>query len=216
MEELIPGTERVLANHGSVNEIERCMLSVPLTLDDAPAEPKLGAKAISLPEKQDREIATEFIVLSLGPLQAFIAGPLRLLLVCDGEQVVSVQIEAGYASRNIAYAMTQAPASEGALLASLLDPLAPVAGRVAYISVLEQLQRFEPDPIVVQQREAALALERAQNHLCWLVRFATVVANDRVTFAASNLYDELNEMAVNILTSVTSEAEPGPAERLVK
>jgi NADH:ubiquinone oxidoreductase subunit D len=204
MEELIPGSERVLGNHG-VNEIARRMLSVVLTLDDAPAEPKLGAKAISLPEKQDREIATEFIVLSLGPLQAFTAGPLRLLLVCDGEQVVSAQVETGYSARNVAGAIMQASPAEIARLASSLDPLAPVAGRIAYVTALERLQRFEPSPIVVQQREAALALERAQNHLCWLVRFATVVANDRLTFAASNLYDELNEMAVNTLTLSTSE-----------
>ncbi len=197
MEALIPGAER-LTTVPSIDEIERRMLGLPLMVDEAPPEPKPDAKIISLSAKDERELATELVVLSLGPIQPFTAGPLRLLLVCDGEQVVSVEIESGYAARNVAYAMMQAPRSEAAKLAGCLDPLAPVAGRLAFITALERLQRFVPEPIVIQQREAALALERAQNHLCWLVRFSRIVANDRLATIAGGLYRELSELAAAV------------------
>ncbi|HVA63355.1 MAG TPA: hypothetical protein VNF74_06505, partial [Terriglobales bacterium] len=61
------------------------------------AEPTFTEATISLPNKQERELATELAVLSLGPIQSLTAGPLRLLLICDGEQVLQAQVEAGYA-----------------------------------------------------------------------------------------------------------------------
>jgi Ni,Fe-hydrogenase III large subunit len=193
VEDLVPGAERV-ANPASADEIGRRMVNVHLTLDEAPSEPQSEAKTISLPGKGALELTTELVVLSLGPVQPFTAGPLRLLLVCDGEQIVSAQIEAGYAARDVAGAMTRATPSEIADLASALDPLAPVAGRIAYVSALERLHGHEPDALVIQQREAALALERAQNHLCWLVRFAEILANDRLIGLARSLYCDLTEM----------------------
>jgi hypothetical protein len=165
LEDFLPNVERISADMSSPAEVEQRLLTLPLQLDESPSEPRLEPMTIPLPGKQEREIATEFVVLSLGPVQPFTAGPLRLLLTCDGEQIVSAHIEAGYATRDMAGAMTQAAGMEIAGLASALDPLAPVAGRLAYVTALEQLQHWEPEPTLRQQREAALALERAQNHL---------------------------------------------------
>ncbi len=68
---------------------------------------------MQLPHKDEQELATELVVFSLGPLQPFTAGPLRLLLICDGEQVFSAQVESGYACRGIAQAMTQGDWRQG-------------------------------------------------------------------------------------------------------
>lgn len=152
-----------------------------LALEDLPLlilldTPVPESTTISLPPKQERELATELAVLSLGPVQPFTSGPLRLLLACDGEQVLLVKVEAGYAHRGVAEAMTRAGWQEAADLASRLDPLAPLIGRFAYIRALEQLQGRQPPLSTIKFREALLALERAQNHLWWLVRFARLLA----------------------------------------
>ncbi len=134
---------------------------------------------IRLPSKGERELASELAVLSLGPIQPFTAGPLRILLICDGEQALSAQYEAGFVYRGIAEAMARATWRGAAELARQIDPLAPFAGRLAYVQAIEQLQATElPSQAtelpgwVADTRKAALALERAQNQLWWLVRFA--------------------------------------------
>ncbi|GHP01170.1 carbon monoxide-induced hydrogenase [Reticulibacter mediterranei] len=120
-------------------------------------------------------MATELAVLSLGPLQPFTAGPLRLFLVCDGEQVCSVQMETGYAHRNIGQAMTLVDWQQGLILARHFDPLAPIAGQLVYVRALEQLQGWQASVQIEQSREMALALERVHNVLWWLVRFARIL-----------------------------------------
>jgi NADH-quinone oxidoreductase subunit D len=195
LEDFLPNVERISADMSSPAEVEQRLLTLPLQFDESPSEPRLQPVTIPLPGKQEREIATELVVLSLGPVQPFPAGPLRLLLICDGEQIASVHIEAGYAARDVAGAMTRAAGIEIAELASALDPLAPVAGRLAYVTALEQLQHWEPEPTLRQQREAGLALERAQNHIAWLVRFAELLADDRLTDAARRLDASLGDVS---------------------
>lgn len=131
---------------------------------------------IKLPNKQQRELATEMAVLSLGPIQALTAGPLRLLLICDGEQVLQAKVEAGFARRGIAEAMIGVTWQEAATIASAIDPLAHVAGRLAYVQALEHLQQWLPPSATQEARQAALAVERAANHLWWLHRFLAFLA----------------------------------------
>jgi len=208
LEDLLPGLERISDSPGGPRQIEQRMRTLPLRPDQVSSKPEFVETTIPVPGKQEREIATEPVVLSLGPIQSLTAGPLRLLLTCDGEQVVSAQTEAGYAARNVAYAMTQACGPEVARLASLLDPLAPIAGRIAYVQALEQLQRQEPDLVFRQQREAALALERAQNHVRWLIGFAELLADDRLTVAA-------RQLDAPLVDASTAFWEPSPTEWIV-
>ena len=145
------------------------------------------AETIQLPSQQEQELATELIVLSLGPVQPFTAGPLRLFLICDGEQVLSVQVESGYAHRGIARAMQQAEWQQALPIARSLDPLAPLAGQLAYVQVIEQMQGWQPSPPMVALREAALALERVHNHLWWLVNFMRLLADAQLSDRAYQL-----------------------------
>ncbi len=134
------------------------------------------AETIQLPSRQEQEMATELVVLSLGPVQPFTAGPLRVFLICDGEQVLSVQVESGYAQRGIAQAMLQVEWQQALPLARTLDPLAPLACQLAYVQAIEQMQGWQPSPPMIALREAALALERVRNHLWWLVGFMRLLA----------------------------------------
>ena len=149
---------------------------------------------LQLPAKQEQEMATELAVLSLGPLQAFTAGPLRLFLICDGEQVFSVQMETEYAARGIAHAMIQADWQQGLLLARQFDPLAPLASQLVYVDALELLQGWQPTAHVHAFRALALALERAHNTLWWLVRFARLLADSVLAEHAYRSVRQLTEL----------------------
>ncbi|GAC1454254.1 MAG: hypothetical protein PVSMB2_02890 [Ktedonobacteraceae bacterium] len=153
---------------------------------------------LQLPAKQDQEMATELAVLSLGPLQAFTAGPLRLFLICDGEQVFSVQMETEYASRGINHAMTQGDWQHGLLLARQFDPLAPLAGQLAYVRALEQLQGWQPATPLHASRELVLALERTYNTLWWLVRFARLLADPVLAKRSYQLARQLTEVCSHV------------------
>ncbi|HJU27306.1 MAG TPA: hypothetical protein VJ722_11555, partial [Rhodanobacteraceae bacterium] len=123
----------------------------------------------------EREIETEDVVLSLGPVQPFTAGPLRIWLVCDGEQISDARVESGYARRDIEGAMRAASWGELPAIAAQLDPLAPACGRLACVRALESLAGAQPGRDVERWREAALAIERATSHCFWLTRFARLL-----------------------------------------
>ena len=190
VEELFPGSHRVALT--SVESVFEAMLrSEQWSTTEKIEQPTVEEATIQLPSKQEQQMATELVVLSLGPVQPFTAGPLRLLLICDGEQVLSAQQEAGYASRGIAGAMTRMDWPQALPLARRLDPLAPLASQLAYVRAVEQLQGWQPASQVAMLREAALAMERAQNVLWWLVRFARILADAALTGRANQLASRL-------------------------
>lgn len=190
LDQALPGLRRVDADP-QLERIVAAARELPATSEQPRVVPE--ATTIPLPSAHERELATELIVLLLGPLQTFAAGPIRLLLVCDGEQVVSAHVEIGYAHRGVVQRMREAAWMDGLRLAETLDPLAPVAGRLAYVTALERLAGETPEPGVAGAREAALSLERAENWLWWLERFATLLAHDRLAGKAHALAAEIGD-----------------------
>ena len=138
------------------------------------------------------ELETARLVSSLGPVQRCTAGPLRMLLVCDGEQVVRAELQAGYAFRGVAEAMTAATWKEAEEIAAALDPLAPFTGRLAYVRAVESLQHRAPDADAEKSRDAALAFERARNGLWWFVRFAELLDMPEMTGRAHAIATRLD------------------------
>jgi len=190
LEVLLPGARRITPT--SVESVLEAIFHPEQSAELANIDqPGIDETTIQLPQKQEQEMATELAVLSLGPVQPFTAGPLRLLLICDGEQVLSAQVEAGYASRGIAQAMTRVDWPQALHLARRLDPLAPIASQLAYARAVEQLQRWQPVSQVAKLREATAAIERAQNALWWLVRFARILADAALTSRAYQLGSRL-------------------------
>lgn len=185
-EEILPGARRVEATSA------RDVLAATMDRADWPELavadiPPPDEKEIPVPDPRKLELATEPAVLSLGPIQPFTAGPLRLLLIADGGQLLSARVEAGYAHRGVAEAMVHADWGQAGQIARHLDPLAPLAGLVAYVRALEGLQGRPSPERVEPVREAALALERSQNHLWWLTRFLDVLGSDRLVPTARRL-----------------------------
>lgn len=188
--EVISGAPRIVGTPSA-----ETVLATAVDLDSGAAAASPGtppeAVTVPLPSKSEREIATELAVLTLGPAQHVTAGPLRVLLVCDGEQVVSATTDRGYAARNVAGAMTRATWAEALDLAGVLDPLAPLAGRLAYLTAVERLQGIEPSAATREARDAALALERAVNALQWLERFFLLLDHAELARRAGHLALEL-------------------------
>lgn len=189
-EELLPGIRRLPA--GTAQAVAAAM-RIAFTESEigVPPESGLEPETIALPGRRELEIATEPIVFSLGPIQPFTAGPLRLLLVCDGEQVRTARVDAGYAHRRLACRMMRTSHVEAARLAESLDPLAPLAGRLTYVRAVERLQRWEAPDALTAAREATLGLERAHNHLWWLARFLRVVALGPLVARAAELAQQV-------------------------
>lgn len=116
-----------------------------------------------LPSKEEREIATELAVLSLGPLQQLTAGPLRIVLICDGEQVVSAEVEGGFAARNLVEHFRGLTLDDGLKLAPAISPLSPAACLAAFARAVGRVHDEE------------VATESARGLLLWLVRFADLM-----------------------------------------
>ena len=169
---LLPHAEHI--SNAAVQSILRRCLDTAIPPFDLTVTGEWNPDLLDLSREQT-EIQTEKVILSLGPVQPCTAGPLRLLLVCDGEQIIGTELRAGYAFRGIAEAMTAATWKEAAEIAAALDPLAPFAGRLAYVRAVEALQHRAPDIEVEKSRDAVLALERARNGLWWFVRFTELV-----------------------------------------
>lgn len=179
LEKLFPQAQRI--TQPSAATILAVVQQAQASSGEVFEQPQIDATTIQLPQKQEMELATELAVLSLGPIQPFTAGPLRLFLICDGEQVFSAQVDAGYAGRDIEQHMLQAKWGDGLALAQRLDPLAPLSGQLAYIRAVEQLQQWQAPASVEKVREAALALERTYNNLWWSVHFASLLQDAPLT-----------------------------------
>lgn len=215
LEEVLPGIQRLPAG-GLEAVVAAARSSFAAGGLRVPPEPAFAPETIALPGRDARELATEPAVLSLGPIQPLTAGPLRLLLVCDGEQVVSAQVDAGYAHRRLADRMARTSHTEAARLAASLDPLAPLAGRLAYIRAVERLQRWEAPAAVGAAREAVLSLERAHSHLWWLVRFLHIIElvplAERAATLAHGLADVLQHWSGASYAWLVPGAAPPPLQ----
>lgn len=194
IEEHLPVAVRVgeAATLGTAHEIARAVaLAVRgmrvLRPADADMERTPEEVLIPLRTPEEREIATEDVVLSVGPVGAPTAGPVRLLLLMDGEQVLRAEVRAGYAARGLAERARGRPWAEGLALAGALDPLAPLAGRMAFAQAVEVLRGQVPPARALRLREAALRLERAASHLVWLVRFAELLGYGALVARARRL-----------------------------
>ncbi len=197
LENLFPGAHRVLDT--SSEQVLHAALDTErwsdMNVTDTPAHDET---TIQLPAKQEQEMATELAVVSVGPLQTFSAGPLRLFLICDGEQVFSVQMETEYAYRGIESAMLQGNWQQGLTLARHFDPLAPNASQLVYVRALEDLQGWQASPQLQAIRELAVTLERVQNILWWLVRFARLLADSILTGRSYQVARQLAEIQLQL------------------
>ena len=124
---------------------------------------------IPLRAAENREMATEDLTLSVGPLHPAVYGPLRLILTLDGEQVVEARADPGYAHRGLEKAAEGHSPAAIVGYGAALDGLAPLAGAVAVAQALEAIMML-PDAANLPKRAIylrliGLELERIASHL---------------------------------------------------
>lgn len=211
LESLLPGARQASSPtvEGLLEAVARPGEWPPLAVHDV-ANPELDLT--SLPPRESLEMATEVAVLSLGPLQPFTAGPLRLWLLCDGDQVIQCHIAAGYAARDIAGQMRASDWRAAGEWAAQLDPLAPATGAIAYARALERLRHEEPTEGVTRARVGALAWERARNWLWWAVRFFSLLEDAPLHRAAFALAEPLGISAPSFNARHATDGAPGHSD----
>lgn len=176
----------------SARRVNASAQDVIAALKEVPAElaydaPSVEPVFVQTTPKAEREIATELAVISLGPMQPFSAGPLQLLLVCDGEQIDSVRVERGWAARGLEASFLSSSWQECMSLAEAIDPLAPAAGRIVFETALDLLRDRIPSEELGRRRAAELARERAMNHLWWTSRFLRLLGLDSLATRAGRI-----------------------------
>jgi Ni,Fe-hydrogenase III large subunit len=111
----------------------------------------------------ESDLATEDLVLSLGPIHPALATPLRLVLVLDGEQVRDVIRDEGYARRRVA-----AGGDRHRDLAAVLDPATPATARLAVAVAAAGPDNLGPLVAAAERERAAHHLLACARHL-WLL-----------------------------------------------
>lgn len=110
-----------------------------------------------------------------------------MLLTLDGEQVTAATVELRYRHRGLEK-LAEGGWAIAADLAPRLDPLAPLAGAVAYATALEELAGVPAPRRAAYLRPAALELERAASHLGWLARLARLLGIEPAARLAARLH----------------------------
>lgn len=150
----------------------------------------------------EREMATEDLIMSFGPVQPATAGPLQLVLTMDGEQVVRADVRSGLAHRGLEEAQA-AKRWNDVRSGATIDPLAPVAGQLAWTEAVEQLHGIAASPAAGRQRAFALKIERAASQFIWLTRFAELIGFRSLT-------DEARRLAATVAAYLPADtAAPG-------
>lgn len=143
----------------------------------APAGGDPRARLVELTGRGD--LATEDLVLSLGPIHPALATPLRLVLALDGEQVRAVVREAGYGARPLPDGLSARDA-----LAWRCDPDAPATAALAVVLLWDGGDAREAAARAERER-AGVLLRSCARHLELLGMLPAARALRRLAAAAA-------------------------------
>lgn len=157
-----PLLETRLADDASLATL--CTAARQLTTSAGSAPSTAGLTASGRPARLveiagQSDLATEDLVLSLGPVYPALATPLRLVLALDGEQVRHVVREAGYGQRPLPPGL-----DERAALAWRCDPDAPATAALAATLLWDGGEMREAAARAEQER-AGVLLRSCARHL---------------------------------------------------
>ena len=178
---MLPATAQVAPKANSSEEIAAALNSLPPLLTEADfnfaGATEGPGTLVPLRRAEEHELATEDLTLSIGPEHPAIYGPLRLILILDGEQVAAVQADPGYAHRGLEKAVEGVRPSQVVAFGEALDGLAPLTGATVVAQALESLLSFEPLPMrAAYLRLVALEIERIASHLFATARLLRTLA----------------------------------------
>jgi NADH-quinone oxidoreductase subunit D len=139
--------------------------------------PAEGARADYLPRGLKRvprgvdEIATEHLVLNMGPQHPSTHGVLHVLVELDGEEVISAEASLGYLHRGIEKLAESRRYHQVATLLDRADYVSGLHTETAFALTVEKLAEIEVPRRASWLRSLAMELNRYASHLVWLGTF---------------------------------------------
>jgi NADH-quinone oxidoreductase subunit D len=135
----------------------------------------LGAGAAGLPPVSDSyergggdELATQDMVLNVGPQHPATHGVLRLRLTLDGERIVACEPIVGYMHRGAEKLFEVRDYRQIIMLANRHDWLSAFANELGVVLAVERMLGMEVPPRAVWARTLLAELNRVLNHLMFL------------------------------------------------
>lgn len=116
-------------------------------------------------------LATEHLVINMGPQHPSTHGVLRLLIEVDGEEVVTVEVSVGYLHRGIEKLAEHRRFNAIGTLMDRGDYVSGIHGETAVALAVERLMEIEVPRKAQWLRSLAAELNRIASHLVWFGTF---------------------------------------------
>jgi NADH-quinone oxidoreductase subunit D len=117
------------------------------------------------------ELATEHLVLNMGPQHPSTHGVLRVLLELDGEEVISAEASLGYLHRGIEKLAESRKYHQVGTLLDRADYVSGFHSETAFALAVERLAGIEVPRKASWVRALVMELNRYASHLVWLGTF---------------------------------------------
>ncbi|NTW23156.1 MAG: NADH dehydrogenase subunit [Lentimicrobium sp.] len=115
--------------------------------------------------------------VGVGPIHAGVIEPGHFRFICNGEQILHLEIQLGFQHRGVEYLMLQKKnLLQQTILAESISGDTVVGHTTAFASIWENLAGFKPSPDLVYARTVALEWERIAIHSGDLSAIATDIA----------------------------------------
>lgn len=128
----------------------------------------MGAGAAAVREAHGKELATEDMILNIGPQHPSTHGVLRLRLTLDGERISSAEPIVGYMHRGAEKLFEVRDYRQIIVLANRHDWLSAFANELGVVLAVERMLGMEVPVRAVWTRTLMAELNRVLNHLMFL------------------------------------------------
>ncbi len=148
-------------------------------IDAAPAAPRPeGTQAAPVLPKGLRrvprgvdEVATEHLIVNMGPQHPSTHGVLHILLELDGEEVMAAEASLGYLHRGVEKLAEHRRYHQVATLLDRADYISGIHTETAFALAVEQLAGIEVPPKGQWLRSLMSEVNRISSHMVWLGTF---------------------------------------------
>jgi NADH-quinone oxidoreductase subunit D len=179
-----------------MSDIERITSS--MVSEGSQASPVLPAGLKRMPRGVD-ELATEHLVLNMGPQHPSTHGVLHVLVEIDGEEVIAAEANIGYLHRGIEKLAESRRYHQVATLLDRADYVSGLHTETAFALAVERLADIEVPAKASWLRTLAMEINRYASHMVWLGTFGM----DAGAMAPFLYIMRDREMLVDVLEALT-------------
>lgn len=144
--------------------------AIPVTPEGRHASAVLPRGLRRVPAGVD-ELATEHLIVNMGPQHPSTHGVLHILLELDGEEIVAAEASLGYLHRGIEKLSEHRRYHQVGTLLDRSDYLSGIHGELAFALAVEKMLEIEVPPKAHWLRSFLGEINRVASHLLWLGTF---------------------------------------------